>query len=139
MAEYLKKYYDEIENTKYAFFKLYRDGKCEYEEFVDSLHQKTELEELQQIKAIMDKVDTNNMPIKKYRHITSGRGKKRRKDIYEFKSKHLRVYAIKTDIEYYLLLGGFKKDQEEDIEKVFKKYNDVPDNVPELPKEENHE
>lgn len=40
MAEFLKKLYDEIENRKYSFFMLYRDGKCDYEEFVNSLHQK---------------------------------------------------------------------------------------------------
>lgn len=138
MAEFLKKLYDEIENRKYSFFMLYRDGKCDYEEFVNSLHQKSEVEELQQIKAIMDKVDTNNMPQKKYRHINSGKGK-RRNDIYEFKSKHLRVYAIKTDKDYYLLLGGYKKEQDKDIEKVFKNYNDVPNDIPELQKEENYE
>lgn len=139
MADYQKEYYDEIENCKYDFYKLYRDGKCEYDLFVKTLVPKTDIEELQQIKAIMDKVDVNNMPLSKYRHISSGRGSKRRKDVYEFKSKHLRVYAIKTDKDYYLLLGGYKKSQDNDIEKVFKKYNEVPVKIPDLTKEKGNE
>lgn len=139
MAEYQKREYDEIENCKYLFYTLYCNGRCDYEEFVDSLNQKKDIEELQQIKAIMDKVDVNNLPQSKYRHISSNK-KNRRNDIYEFKSKHLRVYAIKSDHDYFLLLGGYKKTQEKDIEKVFRKYNEVPADVPLLkPKEDDEQ
>lgn len=139
MANFQKKPYEEIENSKYDFYTLYRDGKCEYEEFVISLSQKSELEELQKIKAIMDKVDGNNLPKTKYRHISSGKRSDRRNDIYEFKSKHLRIYAIKGIGDYYLILGGYKKTQDKDIEKVFRKFNEVPDTVPLLQEDDKNE
>ncbi len=118
---------DDVDNPKYGFFLLYKNGRNYFEEFVGSLRQKSDLAELDTIRALMDKVDNNNLPKAKYRHISGG--KRDRKDVYEFKSKHLRVYAIKKEPDYYIILGGFKKGQESDIEKIFRHFNELPEKI----------
>jgi len=118
---------DDVENPKFMFYLLYCNGRNFYEEFVASLKQKSDRDELDSIRALMDKVDNNNLPKSKFRHI---KGVKRdRKDVYEFKSKHIRVYAIKKEPDIYILLGGYKKGQDADIEKVFRYFNNLPDEL----------
>jgi hypothetical protein len=113
-----------VNNPYFRFYLLYKNGKNYFEEFVDSLKQKSDKDELAKILALMDCVNNNNLPASKYRHITGGRYD--RQDVYEFKSKHLRVYAIKVEPSYYIVLGGYKKGQEKDIAKVFKHFNQLP-------------
>lgn len=118
---------DDVENPKFQFYLLFCNGKNFFEEFANSLIQKSDKDELDSIRALMDKVDNNNLPASKFKHIKGG--KKDRKDVYEFKSKHLRVYAIKKEPDMYILLGGYKKGQESDIEKVFRYFNNLPDEL----------
>lgn len=92
MAEFYLCPVDDIDNQKYDFYLLYIDGRNFFEDFVKSLRQKSELDEMDTIMALMDKVDNNNLPTSKYRHITGG--KYDRKDVWEFKSKHLRIYTL---------------------------------------------
>lgn len=119
---------DDINNPKYDFYLLYKNGRNFYEEFAQSLRQQSEFDELDSIMALMDKVDNNNLPTSKYRHISGG--KYDRKDVWEFKSKHLRIYALKIPPDYYIILGGYKKGQEKDIAKIFKHFNNIPDEIP---------
>lgn len=126
--EFLLELLEDVDNPKYKFYVLFKNGKSFYEEFVDSLKQAQDLDELDSIIALMDKVDNNNLPPKKFNHIV-GQGK-RRKDVYEFKSKHLRVYVIKKSPDFYIVLGGFKKTQEKDIDRVFRHFNVLPDYIP---------
>ena len=119
---------DDIDNPKYDFYLLYKDGRNFYEEFAQSLRQQSELDELDSIMALMDKVDNNNLSTSKYRHISGG--KYDRKDVWEFKSKHLRIYTLKVTPNYYIVLGGYKKGQEKDIAKIFKHFNNIPDEIP---------
>lgn len=127
MAKYLLCPLEDIDNPKYNFYLLYKDGRNFYEDFVNSLNQKSDIDELDTIIALMDKVDNNNLPPTKYKHISGG--KYDRKDVYEFKSKHLRIYAIKKSPDYYIILGGYKKGQEKDIAKIFKHFNNIPDEI----------
>ena len=127
MADFFLSPVTDINNPKYNFFLLYKDGRNFYEEFTDSLTQKSDLNELDSIIALMDKVDNNNLPTSKYNHISGG--KYDRKDVYEFKSKHLRIYVIKKSPDYYIILGGYKKGQEKDIAKIFKHFNELPDKI----------
>ena len=127
MADFFLRPVKDINNPKYNFFLLYKDGRNFYGEFADSLNQKSDLNELAAIEALMDKVDNNNLPKSKYNHISGG--KYDRKDIYEFKSKHLRVYVIKKSPDYYIILGGYKKEQEKDIAKIFRHFNELPDEI----------
>lgn len=121
--EYFLSAYDEVDNPAYKFYILF-DGRKRslYLDFVDNLEQKSDIDEYNEILALMDRVRTNNLTKKQYRHITKN-GKKYRKDIWEFKSKHLRVYVAKGDSDYYVILAGYKKTQDFDIDKVFKKFN----------------
>lgn len=128
MAEFYLCPVDDIDNPKYDFYLLYIDGRNFFEDFVKSLRQKSELDEMDTIMALMDKVDNNNLPTSKYRHITGG--KYDRKDVWEFKSKHLRIYTLKIPPDYYIVLGGYKKGQEKDIAKIFRHFNNIPDEIP---------
>lgn len=130
MSEYALCPLEDINNPKYRFYLLYKDGLNFYEDFRDSLIQKTDLDELDSILALMDRVDNNNLPVSKYRHIKGG--KYDRDDVYEFKSKHLRIYVIKKTPDYFVVLGGYKKGQEKDIAKVFRHFNDLPADIPVL-------
>lgn len=118
---------DDVENPKYKFYFLYKDGRCFCKEFFDSLTQKSDLNELAELLAIMEKVDNNNLPRSKYHYIPGDRYD--RKDVYEFKTKHLRLYAIKKAPDYYLVVAGYKKGQDKDIEKVFRHFNNIPDEI----------
>lgn len=118
---------EDIGNPRYSFYFLYRNGRCFCKEFIDSLQQKSDLDEVAELLAIMGKVDNNNLPTSKYNHIRGG--KSDRKDVYEFKTKHLRLYAIKKEPDYYLIVAGFKKGQEKDIAKVFRHFNNIPENI----------
>lgn len=127
MAEFYLRPIDDIDNPKYDFYLLYKDGRNFYEDFLRSLKQKSDFDELDTVIALMDKVDNNNLPSAKYRHISGG--KYDRKDVYEFKSKHLRIYAIKMTPDYYIVLGGYKKGQEKDIAKIFRHFNELPEHI----------
>jgi putative component of toxin-antitoxin plasmid stabilization module len=39
---------------------------------------------------------------------------------YEFKSDVIRIYAIKKNFDIIVILGGYKKNQEKDIDKFVK-------------------
>lgn len=118
---------EDIGNPRYSFYFLYKNGRCFCKEFIDSLQQKSDLDEVAELLAIMGKVDNNNLPTSKYNHIRGG--KSDRKDVYEFKTKHLRLYAIKKEPDYYLIVAGYKKGQEKDIAKVFRHFNNIPENI----------
>lgn len=130
MADYYLTPMEDVINPKFSFYLLYRDGKSFFVDFVDSLKQKSDLAELDKVWALMDKVDNNNLPVTKFRHINSGSRSGRRNDIYEFKSKHLRVYVIKKSPDFYVVLAGFKKNQEKDVAKIFRYFDDLPDDLP---------
>ncbi|MDE6537284.1 MAG: hypothetical protein K2M13_04525 [Muribaculaceae bacterium] len=125
---YLKKY-EEADNPKLTFYKVYRSGKCDYDEFIENLNGKYKSlrEELGAIHAIIDKIGIIQLPPSKFRNIKGG--KNDRKDIWEIKSKHLRVYLIRKEPDMFLLLGGIKTKQEEDIATVFRRYNLLPEDM----------
>jgi hypothetical protein len=72
-------------------------------------------------------IDVAQLPPTKFRHIVGG--KYDRKDVYEFKSKHLRVYTLKVQPDFYIVLGGYKKGQEKDIAKIFNQFNQLPPDI----------
>jgi hypothetical protein len=126
MDEYYRILLEDVDNPKCDFYLLYKNGKCYFEEFVDSLTQKSDLAELDKIRALMD-IDVAQLPPTKFRHIVGG--KYDRKDVYEFKSKHLRVYTLKVQPDFYIVLGGYKKGQEKDIAKIFNQFNQLPPDI----------
>lgn len=80
MDEYYRILLEDVDNPKYDFYLLYKNGKCYFEEFIDSLTQKSDLEELNKIRALMD-IDVAQLPPTKFRHIIGG--KYDRNDVYE--------------------------------------------------------
>lgn len=135
MDEFYLTLFDDVSNPNSDFYLLYKNGRCYFEEFVESLKQKSDLDELDKIRALMDS-DISRLPPSKYRHIIGN--KYDRKDVYEFKSKHLRIYVIKKNPDFYLILGGYKKGQEKDISKIFRHFNILP-NIIEIRQTNNHE
>lgn len=73
-------------------------------------------EELYAIYSLMEDVADNKLlPKEKFRDITIKKKDKIKE--YEFKSKHLRVYAIKAPDGKVLVMGGYKNHQKKDIKK----------------------
>lgn len=137
MEDFYIKDYEETDNPKLRFYKVYRSGKCDFDEFIKELNEKYKSlrDELGAIHAIMDKIGVMNLPPAKFRIIKGG--KNDRKDVWEVKSKHLRVYLIRKEPDMFLLLGGIKTKQDEDIATVFRRYNLLPDDIKIIEGEEN--
>jgi hypothetical protein len=81
MDEYYRIILNDVNNPNFDFYLLYKNGRCFFEEFVDSLKQKSDLDELDKIRALMDS-DIKRLPKTKFNHIIGG--KNDRKDVYEF-------------------------------------------------------
>ncbi|MCX6270511.1 MAG: hypothetical protein NTU44_04685 [Bacteroidetes bacterium] len=107
--------------TRTKVFKLLRDDKCDYDEFVLDIEKDNNLEpELSDIDAIIeDAADGKLLPGSKYHKIDSP--KTICFSIFEAKNKHLRVYLLhENETGKILILGGKKKTQEKDIDRVHK-------------------
>jgi hypothetical protein len=98
---------------KQKFYKLFKDGRCEFDEFELEAKQNYQAQ-INTVYAIMDKVaNLVTLPITKFNVITP---KKSEVSEYEFKSKDLRVYAIHLkDTGKIVIIGGYKNTQKNDI------------------------
>lgn len=86
----------------------------EFENEIDRLGQYEE--ELFYIYSSMEDVANNKLlPKTKFRDISIN--KKDKVKEYEFKSKHLRIYAIKSPEGKVIIMGGYKNSQKKDIKK----------------------
>lgn len=130
MIRFHLKPFDEVSNPKLKFYKLYEDGVCYYDRFVEELDRKYKSlkKELPKIYALMDALGNMNLPTTKFRYIHPNH-KGDREDVWEFKTAHLRVYVIKQEPDVYIVLGGYKNEQDANIEKVFKHFNNLPDEL----------
>ena len=63
------------------------------------------------------------LPKTHFRSLKGAGGRHRKVKEYEFKSRHLRVYAIQDSRGKLLVIGGFKNRQEKDLVK-FRKLKD---------------
>ena len=116
MKEYSLIKIEEIDG-KQVFYKLAIDGVCQFDEYVNEIITDGQyIEEYTSLVANMEDIANNNLlPKTKFRDITSS--KKDKVKEYEFKTKHLRVYAIKNDAGKLILLGGYKNSQKKYINK----------------------
>lgn len=123
MADYTISPYEEISNENYKFYLVFEDGKSHYKDFVDNLTQKEDIEGLSIIFATMQVFGNKDIKFtkKKFRPILT-KQKGRRRDISEFKGNKIRIYVIITDDAIYILFGGFKKDQDNDLVKINKHF-----------------
>lgn len=100
---------------KYKFFKLVKDGVCEFDEFVKSIRKSTSFaSELISVYAYFDMVaNLYTLPQTKFKEIIP---EKEAVKEYEFKTKHLRIYAIhEKDTGKVIICGGKKNSQKSDI------------------------
>ena len=97
-----------------TFYKLCINDKCQFDEFEARLKNNGRLKnELAKIYAYMELIARGiSLPTTKFKDITP---KKQIVKEYEFKSRNLRVYAIKTSKGKIIVLCGYKNKQKKDI------------------------
>lgn len=97
--------------------KIYVNGKCQFDEFEEEiLKNKKYRNELGMIYRYIElSSEIGSLPPKNhFEDITPQREKVKE---YEFKTKHLRVYAIKKPNGKIIILGGYKNRQAKDLNK----------------------
>ena len=115
---------DEIDNADYDVYIAYKDGQSFYREFEEGLKQKADKNSLGKILRCMERFSPRiPLPKTKFRHI-EGDGDDRN-DVFEFKNERIRVYVSLLPDNIIVLLGGFKANQDNDIAKVFRHFNDL--------------
>ena len=97
------------------FYELELDGKRLFSEFHENLTDANDKKKFIAVIALMDNFSFNQkLPDKLFKQIKSiGR-----KDVYEFKKADLRVYVIMQKPNMFIILGGYKTNQQKDIEKI---------------------
>ena len=129
-CEFSKELLTEIKNPNCRFYKVYKNGKCYYDEFLKSLTQPSDINAFKALMAIMDRFDTDVLESKGIVNSVHG-GKKDRKDILEFKRHDIRIYFTIQAPGVFVLMGGYKKDQKKmDIPNVFRRFNHMPSDIP---------
>lgn len=107
----------EIVNNEngFVFYKLLIDDICHFDCFVEGLKRfPREMKSLYSIFAYMDMFSSRKIPESKFRNIKNAN----RKDVFEFKKDNIRVYVILQNPEVYVITGGFKKNQKNDVERI---------------------
>lgn len=100
----------------FVFYKLLQGKSCQFDEFIDEV-QKNPLHrsELAKLVRWMESYGTTaGFPPKYYRQI-KGIGSK---DVYEYRDKVLRIYVKVISPDVIIILGGYKKNQKLDIERL---------------------
>lgn len=110
-------------DTKQKVYKLLREGRCYFDEFVAQIRIDTNLvNELGDLYAIIEYIANGTQPPppkQKFKKINIGN--KARLSIYEAKSRHLRLYLFhETGTGQILIMGGKKTEQTGDIERIKK-------------------
>lgn len=109
-----------INNPYYNFYKLSINGICQFDEFVKEVETiSQEHKSLVKILNLMDAFSPTPLPKTLFRQIVP-KNKKERPDIFEFKRDTLRIYVILQKPNVYIVRGGRKKTQEQDIALVKK-------------------
>lgn len=119
MSEFVLIDIDEIKGSEYDFYKLEINGVCPLDDFEESLTNNPQY--LSQYHTIFSYAqfyaDGLRIPPKKLNTIKLNIDDV---SIYEFKSRHLRVYFFHTsdNPDRIIALGGFKNRQKADIRKL---------------------
>ncbi len=109
----------EIEGKQQTFEKLWIDDVCLLDKFEKEISINRQfLSEYKTIISYMNFVARGyTLSDSKFREI---KGNSPFLKQYEFKSKHLRIYAIKNDNGKIIVFGGYKKIQQTDIKRLNK-------------------
>ena len=106
----------------YSFKKMYIDGTCQFDDFYEEVHaSKNEYKDMAGIIALMECFSDTLLPKEKFRQIKD----LDRNDIYEFKKKGLRVYVLLCKPDVVIILGGYKKNQKKDINRLKRKLTNL--------------
>ena len=124
MPEYSTKLFDLTNNPNYTYYRLFVDGKCEFDDFLQEVNKNVaDKKNMNAIIAYMDSLSAQLLPSIIYNHIERGE----RHDLYEFKKKNLRVYVIDQRPNIYIVMGGYKSTQKKkDIPRLIRKTKDFP-------------
>lgn len=124
MPEYSTKLFDLTNNPNYTYYRLFVDGKCEFDDFLQEVNKNVaDKKNMNAIIAYMDSLSAQLLPSIIYNHIESGE----RHDLYEFKKKDLRIYVIDQRPNIYIVMGGYKSTQKKkDIPRLIRKTKDFP-------------
>lgn len=116
-----------VKNPYYSFYLVSIDAKNQFNTFIEQAQKnKQYLKSIHKIIALMDYINPySKLPKEKFRHIEDN-NPKTRNDIYEFKDKSIRIYVIFQPPSFYIIRGGYKKDQIKDIERVKRDTKDFP-------------
>ena len=116
-----------VRNPNYSFYLVSIDAKNQFNTFLEQAQKnKQDLKSIHKIIALMDYINPySKLPKEKFRHIEDNNSKARN-DIYEFKDKSIRIYVIFQPPSFYIIRGGYKKDQLKDIERVKRDTKDFP-------------
>ena len=110
MAKYTLVRMDQIRG-KQVFDKLVVDGVAPFDTFIDGLEERYR-SEVRTLYAYMDAVaNLLSLPETKFHPYSDGKDGVRE---YEFKTKHLRVYAIEQIGGKIIIIGGMKSNQAKD-------------------------
>lgn len=100
----------------FTFYKFHHGKSCQFDEFVKETSKnpqhRAELAKL--IRWMEAYGTTEGFPPKYYKHI-KGLG---REDVYEYRDKQIRIYVKVVSPDVIIILGGYKKNQKLDIEKL---------------------
>ena len=106
-------------NGKLRFYKMLKDGVAPFDLFYEEVcGDKRHKKDMLKILAMMDYVAETNaiLPKEKVNSIKEGD-----KVIgIEFKKNDLRVYCLKQDPDVFVVMGGYKKNQDNDIKNLKK-------------------
>ncbi len=120
MYEYTTQPFDLVNNFRYKFHKLYINGKCQIDGFIEDVEKSSSKKDKGSLKSIFNYMDNFSdnlrLPSSKFRHIEIAN----RYDVFEFKKDAVRVYVILQRPDVFIVLGGYKNNQDKDISKLSK-------------------
>ncbi len=125
---YTVKEIDIVRNTNgITFYKMLFDGKCLFDDFVETTNSvRTDKEHFASMVAWLDCYSPYQfMPRTRINHIENvGRS-----DVIEFKKDNLRIYAIVQRPNVFVILGGYKSNQKNDIRHIKKLMRELPQQI----------
>lgn len=123
MTEYEEHLFDLTNNPNVTYYKLSVNGKCSFDDFLKEIEKNvSDRKHLNSILAYMDSLGAQLLPSTIYNHIKNSK----RTDLFEFKKDRLRVYVIDQRPNIYIVMGGYKGNQVNDISNLNNKTKDFP-------------
>lgn len=112
--------YQTIQNQYFTFWELSVNGHYYFEEFCSAVQTNIiDVRNLKRIHSLMDNISPFVLlPKAKFNHIRGVKDINGKENVYEFKCKNLRVYVYMKKPDVFIVIGGFKSNQNKDIERL---------------------